>query len=158
MKIHIYNKKVIFKYGPLHTTDDRLSTLDVKEWYERLGGKIRSNTEIDFASFFPGKPYGKTALTSTMPSTYLCEGSIWVNFYQPNGRTHILALSVYRDTSGHCPSMGNHFNLFLQYQIDDKPNHTSEIPNRHISLKDGVVIKLVVDNEEVEKVIIKDCS
>ena len=163
MRFRLHNRKLNFEYGDSNTKE--MATLDIIEWYHRLGGKIEPDTEIEVSSYFPGSPYEKTALTKKrkMPPTYLCEGSIWLDFCQPNGQIDVLALSVYRDTKGaqkyKGKPIGDHRNLFLQYEIDDKkPNHTNKIPNRHIPLEHGVIIKAVVGDIEVQKITIKPQS
>jgi len=90
-----------------------------------------------------------------MPPTYLCEGSISCLFHQPSNQVDVLSISVYKDTSGHPPIREDHYNLFLQHQINGKIDHTKKIPNRHIPLRDGVVIKALVDGKEVKKQRIK---
>lgn len=160
MKLKLHNRKVTFKYGTLES--NQLTTLDIKQWYQNLGGKIDPSTKVEFFSYFPGRPYEKTTLTSKMPPNYLCEGSVWLNFCQPNGQIDVLALSVYRDTKGgqkyKGKPIGDHRNLFLQYEIGDKKTHIDEIPNRHIPLEDGVIIKAIVDDIEVKKITIEPHS
>lgn len=135
----------------------RLTPLDIKQWYRRLGGKIEPDTKIEFSTYFPRTPYEKTALTDEMPQDYLCRGSLPVHIYQPDGRIDVLALSVYIDTKGHKykgKPIGDHYNLYLQYEINDQKTHTDRIPNRHIPLQDSVIIKAVVDGVKVKEVTI----
>jgi len=85
-----------------------------------------------------------------MPPQYLCEGSGSAIIYNPGVQPDVISISVYRDTSGHLPE-GDHHNLFLQYEVGGKKTHTDKIPNRHIPLKDGVVVKPFVDNIEIKE-------
>ncbi|MHA1386650.1 MAG: hypothetical protein ACTSR3_23090 [Candidatus Helarchaeota archaeon] len=153
MRFKLSDRRVMFEYGALNAP--KLTPLDIKQRYRYLGGKIEPETEIEFSSYFPGSYYERTALTSKMPPEYLCVGSISCIIHQPNSRDDVLSISAYRDKSRHAPTIGDHHNLFLQYQIADEINHTNEIPNRHIPLSEGVLIKAVVDDEEVLRQIIK---
>lgn len=148
MRFKLYDVEAVFRYGPLGTSDGKLTCIDIKKCYQNLGGSITPDTEIEFSTYFPGKPYAKTALTDNMPSVYLCEGSGSALIYQADGDKDAISVSVYRDTSGHLPA-GDHYNLFLQSEINGKRNHTDKIDNRHIPVKDGVIIKLFVNEKEI---------
>jgi hypothetical protein len=154
MRIKLYGKKAVFEYGP--STANRLTSLDITEWYQNLGGTIQTETEIEFVPHFPGTPYEKTALTNEMPKTYLCEGSGSAVIYQPDGQIDHLSISIYRDTTGHAlTTMGDHYNLFLQYKIgNNNIDQTDKIPNRHLPLENGVVLKGLLDQHEVMRRII----
>lgn len=110
---------------------------------------MESVIEVDSSSYSPGKPYPKTALTDSMPPEYLCLGSLWVNFHRPNNQTDTLAISVYRDLRGHIPV--DHYNLYLQHEIDGVRNHTDKIPNRHIPLGDGVIMRFLADDDVIDE-------
>ncbi len=148
MRFKLENSEAVFKYGTLATSDDKLTCLDIKQTYVDLGGKISADTEIEFDKYFPSEPYARTALTDRMPKTYLCMGSGSARMYNPGIQPDVVSISVYRDTSGHSRT-GDHYNLFLQYEIGGQKDHTDKIQNRHILLKDGVVIKSFVDNIEI---------
>lgn len=149
MRLKISERKVTFEYGAINAPE--LIPIDIKQKYQYLGGKIEPETEIEFSSYFPGSPYKRTALTSNMPLEYLCEGSISCIIYNPNNQVDVLSISAYRDKRGHAPNIGDHHNLYLQYQINGKIDHTNEIPNRHIPLSEGVIIRALVDDKEVQK-------
>lgn len=153
MRFKLSDRRVTFEYGALNAPE--LTPLNIKQRYRYLGGKIEPETEIEFSSYFPGSYYERTALTSEMPPEYLCAGSISCIIHQPNRRVDVLSISAYRDKRGHAPTIGDHHNLFLQHQIDGEINHTNEIPNRHIPLSEGVVIRALVDDEEVLRQTIK---
>jgi hypothetical protein len=150
MRYKLSRVKAYFKYGILGTTDDKLTCLDIKQWYQDLGGKITTDTEIEFTTHFPKEPYEKTALTHRMPETYLCEGSGSAIIYQPGGHADAISVSVYRDTKGGQP-IGDHHNLFLQYDISGGKNHTDEIQNRHIPLNQKIILKPYIDSTEVQE-------
>jgi len=159
MRLKLYDKKVTFRYGSLCAKE--LTCLDIAQWYQKLGGTIEPSTEIEFHSYFPGSPYTRTALTNKMPPTYLCDGSISCFIYQPNGQTDVISLSAYRDTTRGAmdSSIGVHRNMFLQYEIAGlAPNHIDKIPNRHIPLKEDVIIKASVDDTEIKNVILEHIS
>jgi hypothetical protein len=147
MRFPVQKRKLTFKYGSLK--EQPLTSLDIAKWYEKLGGKTESVVEVDSSSYFPGKPYPKTALKENMPPEYLCMGSLWVNLYKPNNQTDTLAISVYRDLRGHIPV--DHYNLFLQYEVDGVKKHTDKIPNRHIPLGDGVIMRFLVDDDVIDE-------
>jgi len=150
MRCKLCNVEAYFKYGTLGTPDDQLTCLDIKKWYQNLGGQITPDTEIEFATYFPGKPYEKTALTKKMPKDYLCEGSGSAIIYQPDGHSDVISLSVYRDTKG-LQLIGDHRNLFLQYEIDGNRSHTDDIENRHIPLNKSIIIKPFINKSEVKE-------
>jgi hypothetical protein len=159
MRLKLHDKKVTFQYGSL--CGKELTCLDIAQWYQKLGGTIEPDTEIEFRSYFSGNVYTRTALTNKMPETYLCEGSISCFIYQPSGQTDVISLSAYRDTTRGAmdSSIGVHRNMFLQYEITGlAPNHTDEIPNRHIPSKEDVIIKASVDNMDIKKVVLKHIS
>lgn len=147
MRYKIYGRKVSFKY---YSSGDGIPTyLDISKVYQELGGKIEQETELDFEEYFPGTPYEKTALTDKMPPAHLCEGSGSAVFYQPDGRVDHLAISVYRDTTGHS-NMGDHHNLRLQYKIGGKETKQKErIQNNHIPLQHSVILEGIVDGKKV---------
>jgi hypothetical protein len=148
MTYEINGKKAVFQY---YGSDDATKTeLDITEWYLKLGGTIETDTKIDFVAYFPGTAYAKTALTEKMPDVHLCEGSGSAVFYHSNGQTDHLAISVYRDLTGHNPTLGDHRNLRLQYQFgNNKPGQVEYIPNNHIPLKDSVILKAIYEEEEI---------
>jgi hypothetical protein len=148
MRYKLRETSATFRYGALDTANNDLTCLDIKKAYQNLGGVIAPDTEIDFDTYFPEHPYEKTALTENMPLNYRCEGSGSARIYQPDGKVDVISISVYRDARGDQP-IGDHHNLFLQYEISGKKAHTNRIENRHIPLRDGVVIKPFIDNAEV---------
>jgi hypothetical protein len=148
MRYRLCDVTATFRYGALDTADNDLTCLDIKKAYQNLGGAITPDTEIDFDTYFPKQPYEKTALAECMPPNYRCEGSRSARIYQPDGKVDVISISVYRDTRGDQP-IGDHHNLFLQYEINGKKTHTDRIENRHIPLRDGVVIKPFIDNAEI---------
>ena len=154
MRFKLYKKRATFEYGSLRSI--RLTSLDISEWYEKLGGAIEQETDIEFVAYFPGGAYQKTALAQKMPQTYLCEGSGSAVIYQPDGQIDHLSISVYRDTTGHAlPVMGDHYNLFMQYKIGENDvDQTNKIPNRHLPVKDKVLIRALLDEREIIKRII----
>lgn len=158
MRVKLYKKKAVFRYGS--SGAKTLTTLDITEWYRSLGGTIEPDTEIEFVSYFPGSLYDRTALTKKMPPTYLCEGSGSAVIYQPDGRIDHLSISIYRDTTGHAlPTMGDHHNLFLQYKIGENDiDQTNDIPNRHLPLRDSVVIGAFLDEQEIMREVIGHMS
>ena len=147
MRYKIYGKEISFQY---YSSGDGIPTcLDISKVYEELGGKIETETELEFVEYFPDTPYEKTALTNKMPPAHLCEGSGSAIFYQPDGRVDHLAISVYRDTTGHS-NMVSHHNLRLQYKIGGEETKQKEkIPNNHIPLEYSVIIEGIVDGKEV---------
>lgn len=138
--------KVAFKYGALNAS--KLAEVDVNQFYVAQGGKIEQETQVQFSSYFHGAPYAKTALTSSMGPNYLCMGSINAHYIQPNGDVDVISISVFRDTTQKAKSTsGAHFNTYLQYEINGERNHTNKIPDRHIPLNDGVLLKAIICGE-----------
>ncbi len=154
MRYRLRNGQITFEYGSQNSP--QLTPLNVNEWYRKLGGQIFPNTEIEVSSYFPGEPYEYTALTRTrpMPPTYLCEGSLSISFYTPNRNTDVLSISAYRDTSDHDPTLEEHHNIYLQYEVSCIKDHTDEIPDRHIPLQEGVIIRALLNDKELKKKII----
>jgi hypothetical protein len=150
MRYKLNEVQAVFKYGPEGSDDKELACIDIKSCYLNLGGKVSPETEVEFTTFFPGKPYEKTALTEKMPSTYLCEGSGSAIIYNPGSQPDAISVSVYRDTSKHS-GMEEHHNIYLQYNVGTKLDHLNNIPERHIPLSKNVVIKPFIDGEEVKE-------
>ena len=149
MAFKINKSRIAFSYGALNAQE--LTEVDVKQFYVAQGGKIKPETFVQFTSHFPGSPYTRTALTSSMPPTYLCRGSINAHFCQSDGIVDVVSISVYKDTAKKTrkSSTGIHFNLFLQHDINGVRKHTDKILNRHIPLREGVILKAFVDEREV---------
>jgi len=150
MRYRLIDVEAHFRYGSLGTTDGSLTCLDIKKWYQNLGGRITPYTYIEFETYFPGKPYRKTDLTDDMPENYLCEGSGSAVIYRPNGQVDVISVSVYKDIRGDQLAVDHH-NLYLQYQINGKKDHTNKIPNRHIPLQNGVIIKPFINSAEIKE-------
>jgi len=79
-------------------------------------------------------------------------GSASVLFYNSDVRVGGMAISVYKDTTGHDPSFGDHHNLYLQWETPDFTNHTNTIPNRHIKLSDKLTIESLFDGKTQKKI------
>ena len=144
MAFKVNQRSIAFRYGALN--EQELAKVDVKQFYIAQGGKIEPETFVQFSSYFPGAPYSKTALASNMPPKYLCRGSINAHFCQSDGSVDIVSISAYQDTTKKAgkSATGVHFNLFLQYDINGVRKHTDKIPNRHMPLWEGVVLKAFV--------------
>jgi hypothetical protein len=150
MRMRLGTKRVEFVYN-----DSRIgaiTTIDVVKEFENHGGAISPNTEIEFREYFPGSAYKKTALTNNMPDSYLCMGSMSALFFDGTNRLGGVALSLYKDLSGHDPEFGDHKNIYLQWETPDSINHSNEIPNRHIKLGDSLTIRSLFDNIEQFKI------
>jgi len=146
MRFKLSEGKVTLEYSS-PTTGTK--SLDVREEYLYLGGAVEPNMEVEPSEWFPGAPYQKTALTDNMNPSYLCEGSITWTIIKPSGQRDRISLSVYRDLSGHDPCLGDHRNLFLQYEIGGNTDHMHRIPNRHIPLSDPLTIGAGVNGKIV---------
>ena len=151
MALKVNQRSIVFRYGALKKQE--LAEVDAKQFYIAQGGKIEPETFVQFSSYFPGAPYSKTALTSSMPPKYLCRGSINAHFCQSDGNVDVVSISVYQDTTKKAgkSARGVHFNLFLQYDINGVRKHTDKIPNRHIPLWEGVVLKAFVGERGILK-------
>jgi len=147
------DNEVTFEYG----VTDQFTPLDVKQWYQKLGGKIESGTEVEFLPFLgeEGKPvslpipYKKTDIKNGMPENYLCMGSLPVKIYQPSGAIDHLAISVYRDLAGKHKET---YNVKLQYQIGYMPipKQIEELPENHIPVENDVTIRALINKKPVK--------
>jgi hypothetical protein len=52
MKFKLEKVEAYFLYGPVGAEDNRLTLINIKEEYQKLGGTITPETEIEFDSFF----------------------------------------------------------------------------------------------------------
>jgi len=140
MALKVNQRSIVFRYGALK--EQELAEVDAKQFYIAQGGKIEPETFVQFSSYFPGAPYSKTALTSSMPPKYLCRGSINAHFCQSDGNVDVVSISVYQDTTK---------KAVLQYDINGVRKHTDKIPNRHIPLGEGVVLEVFVGERGILK-------
>jgi len=148
MGYKIFGKKFSFKWG--ESPENLSGSIDVTKEYLNRGGQISPDTEVEFTSTFPPETYKKTALTDHMPDTYECAGSMSTAIHQPNRKTDFMSISDYFDLTGHDKKLGDHHNLYLQYQIgDNKPCHTDEIPHRHIPLANTLYVAAYINDEKV---------
>ena len=152
MRLHLGTKKIEFVYTD--TGSGAVSTIDVMKEFVNRGGALSPNTEIEFSEYFPNLGYKKTALTNSMPVNYLCMGSMSLSVYEGSNYVGGIALSVYKDTTGHDPKFGDHKNLFLQYETSREKDHTEKIPNRHIKLTDRLSIEALLNGKQMKKITI----
>lgn len=149
MSFNASQSNMTFSYGTIGA--QQLTVIDVKKVYTSLGGSITPETSVQFSPHLPNRAYSRTALTSGMPPTYLCRGSINAHFLHPDGRVDVVSISVYHDTSrgAQLSPLGPHLNLFLQYDINGVRNHTNNIPNRHIRQDQGLILKASVGASDI---------
>ena len=63
-----------------------------------------------------------------------------------------IAVSIYRDLTQHDRTMGDHYNAYLQWEVQGVIDQTNRIPNRHIPIMNQVILKGYLDQSETIKV------
>lgn len=147
VRYEVWGKSLSFRWG---TSPQELSgSINVITEYLSRGGHISPGTKVEFSSTFPPETYRKTALTDHMPNECECAGSMSAAFYNPNGKQDYISISDYFDLTGHDPKLGDHHNLYLQWQIGNEKAHTDEICYRHIPLARKLYVVAYIDDEKV---------
>ena len=140
MEIKVKNLKgngIPVTFGPISTPEkfkiDLLSeaykrleigTMDFNEFSLVIGDRLGEN------------PYPVTD-RATMPPNYLCEGSVWVNLYSPDGRYGNIALVP------HLHRSDAHHNFWLYWtDFDGSKDSDNQISGHQIPINEPVVVSI----------------
>jgi hypothetical protein len=145
-KIDVYGKRLVIKWN---VDGENEGSIDVIEEYVRRGGTVPEGTQVELSATFPLEPYKQTALTDNMPDNYLCAGSISTRFYQHNGAQGVIAISDYLDLTGHLPDLGDHQNLYIQWEVEGVTGHQGGFEGRHIELDKKLVFSVYLNDEKI---------
>jgi len=90
-------------------------------------------------------PYADTGRAKkTMPLTYLCEGSVWLNFIAPEGEYANISLVPHMDTTGHRAGMHPHHNFYIYWtDFDGCSGCDKNIPGHTIPKGEPVAISII---------------
>ena len=105
--------------------------------------------ELEIGDRLGGKPYATTDRARAMPQTYLCEGSVWLNFISPDGRRANISLVPHLDRTGHGrASLPIHHNFDLYWtDFDGSPGFERGIPGHFILVNEPIVIRMSCGEE-----------
>lgn len=106
--------------------------------------------ELEIGDRLGERPYPHTG-RAIMPRTYLCEGSVWLNFYDPEGRCANVSLVPHFDETGHIHSIHPHHNFWLYWtDFDGRIGFDNRIPG-HMIQKDETIVISIMCGKEVRK-------
>lgn len=115
-----------FRIDLLYEAQQRLSigTADLNDFKLNIGDRLGEN------------PYPVTD-RATMPPDYLCEGSVWLNFYNPDGRFANIALVP------HLHKSDAHHNFWLYWtDFDGTKGSEDRIPGHQIPVDELVAVSI----------------
>ena len=122
----------------------------MQEVYKKYYNENHSldDTEITYASNLSSVPYSVTD-RSTMPSSYLCMGSLPVYFRVPNGGVSPFAMVIFR----HDDKENQHHNTYVWWRNPDGSTRkcfTKDISGHdEITLEEDIAISLVLGENTV---------
>jgi len=157
MRIKVKDLKgsgVPVRFGPIsHPEKYEIDLLDVAR------GKLSlemindfNEVELEIGDRLGGIPYADTGRAKKpMPPTYLCEGSVWLNFYAPEGECANISLVPHMDTTGHKADMHPHHNFYTCWtDFDGYLGCDKNIPGHSIPKGEPVAISIIC-GEDVRK-------
>jgi hypothetical protein len=103
--------------------------------------------ELEIGDRLEDKPYSDTG-RARMPPSYLCEGSVWLNCYTPDGKYANIALVPFLDKTEHRHGEFPHHNFYI-YWTDLMGQEGSErrISGHKIPVDQPVVVSISCDTE-----------
>ena len=106
--------------------------------------------ELEIGDRLPQRPYADTG-RATMPPTYLCEGSVWLNFHSSEGLSANIGLVPHIDTTRHLPDLHPHHNFRIYWtDFNGSIGSTDRIPG-HLVPKDEPVAISIICGKEIRK-------
>ncbi len=140
------------RFGPL--SDPEKFEIDLLEEARR---RLSLNTiddfdelELEIGDRLRERPYVNTG-RSVMPSQYLCEGSVWLNFVSLDGRYANISLVPLMDETGHGHGLHPHHNFWLYWtNFDGSIDSDRSISGHRISTGEPIVIS-IISGKEVRK-------
>lgn len=147
MKLKVKDLKgrgILVVFGPA-SNPERFKIDLLEEARQRLSfGTIDLNElELEIGDRLGEKPYPITDRT-TMPPTYLCEGSVWVNFYTPDGKYANISLVPHMDKTETPP----HHNFWLYLtDFDGRKGSDKRISGHRIPIDEPIIISISCGEE-----------
>jgi len=118
-------------------------TIDARQYLRYAGiPSITDISEIDTSSYFPPEKYSNTGRTPSMPSDYMCMGSLSWKFALHNGERRALSLALFHDTTKHRGTSEVNAWIYGWPVGIASPDHTREVPCH--SLRDNAPIKITI--------------
>ena len=140
---------VLVRFGP--ESDPEKFKIDLLEVARRsLSLKaINDFDELEIGDRLGDKPYSDTGRArGGMPPHYLCEGSVWVNFYCLDGRSANVSLVPHMHETGYRRGEPPHHNFWLYWtNFDGSIGSDMDIPGHTISKDEPIVISITCDKE-----------
>ena len=137
-------------FGPM--TDPERYKIDLlKEAFKRsLIHTVDFNKlELEIGHRLGEKPYADTGFAKKgMPLTYLCEGSVWLNFHQPDGSFANISLVPHFHDTRYKDNEPPHHNFWLYWtNFDGSRGSDYHIPGHRIPVIEPVVISIMCGKE-----------
>ena len=94
------------------------------------------------------RPYSDTG-RATVPPDYLCEGSVWLNFYDTKGGSYAnISLVPHLDETRHRNDLHPHHNFYLYWtDFDGTPGVEKDIPGHIIPVNEPIIISVSCGQE-----------
>lgn len=146
MRIKVRNVKksgVPVRFGPKsEPIKFKVDLLEEARKRLSIGFKEFDDLELEIGDRLDEKPYPKTD-RATMPPTYLCGGSVWVNFYSPDGSCANVSLVPHLHKT-----VPPHHNFWLYWTDFDGSKYSEDhIPGHFIDTDEPVVVKIICGAE-----------
>jgi hypothetical protein len=146
----VSGKGIPVMFGPISKPDEyKIDFLKVARDSLSIGAVNFNECTVEIGDRLGEEPYSEIGRAKKgMRPTYLYEGSVWVNFYSPDGKTANVSLVPHLDKTGHLPAINPH-HAFWIYSTDfnGRENSTDKINGHIISTKEPVVVSMTLGNE-----------
>lgn len=146
----VSGKGIPVMFGPSSKPDEyKIDFLKIAQDSLSIGAVNFNECIVKIGDRLGEPPYSEIGRAKKgMRSTYLYEGSVWVNFLSPDGKTANVSLVPHLDTTGHLPAINPH-HAFRIYTTDfnGKEDSTDRINGHIISTKEPVVVSITLGNE-----------
>ena len=154
MRIKVKDLKgsgVPIRFGPISDPEKiEIDLLEVARQRFSINTIDFNELELEIGDRLGEKPYPDTG-RAIMPPTYLCEGSVWLNFYNPDGRYANVSLVPHIDETGHRHSIPPHHNFYLYWTNFDGSTGSDKDIRGHMIPKDEPIVISIMCGKEVRK-------
>jgi hypothetical protein len=139
-------KAILVKFGPISNSEKfKIDLLEVARRKLSIDREDFNELELKIGDRLGESPYRKTDRT-TMPLTYLCEGSVWVNFCSPDNRWANVSLVPFLHGA-----LSPHHNFWLYWTDFDGSKDCDKHIAGHFISKDEPIAISITCGEEIRK-------
>ena len=142
-------KEITVTFGPL-SNPQQFSINMLEEAQRRLQFSSDFNDlRLDVGMRLGEEPYSDTGRAKKgMPPRYLCEGSVWLNFYAPNGEFANVCLVPHLDKTGHSGKPHHNFCLYLA-DFDGSTKLEKKIEGHTVPIDEPITISIEDGNGRI---------